>query len=374
VVANHQESNPKEEVVMSLRNWFSIALLASIFGRVHGVAFAGQEGQAPPQPGKVVIESDGTVQAPARSVPLSTFLSPEGKTYVTEHLKDMQNPPKGANGVPGFMRPYLDRDHEMFALDRTDERIAGVHVYSYVPKSGIATKNKTRVLINLHGGGFTGCWPGCAELESIPISSLMGIKVVSVDYREGPDYKFPAASEDVAAVYGELLKRYKAKNIGIYGCSAGGMLTAMSLAWFQSHGLPTPGAAGIYCASAGSSGGDASYIAYPLGEARIPPSAPGSPTRLGYLSAANEDDPLVSPLKVPAVLAKFPPTLLITATRDFALSGAIETDIQLTRAGVDSQSHVWDGLFHGFFYNADVPESKQAFDIMIKFFDKNLGK
>jgi len=34
----------------------------------------------------------------------------------------------------------------------------------------------------------------------------------------------------------------------------------------------------------------------------------------------------------------------------------------------------WEGLFHGFFYNPDVPESKDAYDVMIRFFDKDLGK
>ena len=43
--------------------------------------------------------------------------------------------------------------------------------YVYTPKGG--TANSRRVLINLHGGGFSGCWPACAELESIPIASLV---------------------------------------------------------------------------------------------------------------------------------------------------------------------------------------------------------
>src|SRR6185437_11230051 len=232
---------------------------------------------------KIVIQPNGTVEEPARAVPLSTFLSPAGKEYMTQHLQDMENPEmlKQQNGVPNFMRHYLDRDLELFSLDRKDEQIAGVHVFDYAPKAGISEENKHRVLINLHGGGFTGCWPGCAELESIPLSAMMGIRVISVDYREGPTYKFPAASEDVAKVYQELLKDYKSKNIGIYGCSAGGMLTAMSLAWFQTHGLPAPGAAGIYCAPAGPFGGDANYIAFPLGEARISSATP-SHSQLQY--------------------------------------------------------------------------------------------
>lgn len=335
-----------------------------------------QENPAPSPQQKVVIESDGTVEVPARSVPLSIFLSPVAKSYMTEHLKDMQDPEllKSDDGVPRFMKHYLERDEEQFALDRKDEKISGVHVFIYVPKTGIAPKNRNRVLINLHGGGFSGCWPGCAELESMPISALMRIKVVTVDYREGPEYKFPAASEDVAKVYTQLLKIYKPRNIGIYGCSAGGMLTAMSLAWFQTHGLPTPGADGIFCASAGAFGGDATYIAFPLGESRMPANRRTSEARLGYFAGANMKDPLVQPSNSPAVLAKFPPTLLISASRDFALSGATTTDILLTKAGVDSELHIWDGLFHGFFYNADVPESKEAFSIIEKFFDHHLGK
>jgi acetyl esterase/lipase len=343
---------------------------------VHGAAINAQQNTMPTLQQKIVIDPDGTVEAPARSVPLSSFLTPEAKAYVDEHLIDMQNPgkKKGTPGVPGFMMSMLEYDNATFAVDRKDTNIGGVHTYVYVPKAGVSLGNNRRVLINLHGGGFSGCWPGCAELESIPISALMQIKVVTVDYREGPEYKFPAASEDVAKVYQDLLKTYKAKNIGIYGCSAGGMLTAMSLAWFQDHHLPAPGAAGIYCASAGGSGGDAAYIAFPLGEARIPVPNPSGQSPLGYLSVANPKDPLVAPINSPEVLAKFPPTLLITATRDFAMSGTLNTNIALTKAGVDSELYVWDGLFHGFFYNAEVPESKDAFNIMIKFFDRHLGK
>lgn len=323
---------------------------------------------------KVVVEADGTVKIPAESVPLSSFLSPEAKAYVTQHLHDMQDPEivKQDNGVPRFMKTMLARDKEIFAVDQQDSHVGGVHAYVYSPKSGISEVNKQRVLINLHGGGFTGCWPGCAELESIPIAALMQIKVVSVDYREGPENKFPAASEDVASVYRELLKTYSPRSIGIYGCSAGGMLTAMSVAWFQTHGLPTPGAVGIYCASAGSFGGDATYIAFPFGEARVPVARPPGASQLGYFSTADPKDPMVSPIESPEVLAKFPPTLLITGTRDFAMSGTLYTNTQLTKQGVPTELHVWDGLFHGFFYNAEVPESRDAFNVMIKFFDRHL--
>jgi monoterpene epsilon-lactone hydrolase len=326
---------------------------------------------------KVVVQPDGTVDIPAQSAPVSTFLSPEAKAYLTHHLKDMQDPEilKQDAGVPRFMKPYIARDYEMFAFDKKDQKLGGVHVYVYTPKAGISPKNKDRVLINLHGGGFSGCWPGCAELESIPVATLGKIEVVSVDYREGPDNKFPAASEDVASVYQELLKSHKPQNIGIYGCSAGGMQTAMSIAWFQKHSIPLPGAIGIFCASAGSIfGGDALYTAMPLGEARLaPPMKPGMRPRLSYFADTDPKDPLISPVSDPDILAKFPPTLIITGTRGFELSSALYTHEQMVRLGVPAELNVWEGLFHGFFYNADVPESKDAFNVMIKFFDRHLG-
>lgn len=351
----------------------------AICGFVGAAVSAQKELESPSS--KVIVEANGTVHVPAESVPLSSFLTPAARTYMTEHLHQMQQPEliQQVQGVPRFMEPFLKRDDTLFAVSKTEEQIGGVHVYVYVPKAGISAKNTHRVLINLHGGGFSGCWPGCAELESIPISALMRIKVITVDYREGPKYKFPAASQDVANAYQELLKTYDARNIGIYGCSAGGMLTAESEAWFQTHSLPSPGAIGIYCAGAASFGGDSLYISTPAGEARMPSAVFGrapekGAQQLGYFSGTKPNDPLMAPINSPQMLAKFPPTLIITADRDMAMSDAIYTHEKLINAGADAELHVWEGLFHGFFYNADVPESRDAFTVMIRFFDRHLGQ
>ena len=41
---------------------------------------------------KVTVEQDGTVKIPSEAVPVSKFLSPEGKAYLIQHLHDMQDP------------------------------------------------------------------------------------------------------------------------------------------------------------------------------------------------------------------------------------------------------------------------------------------
>jgi monoterpene epsilon-lactone hydrolase len=154
---------------------------------------------------------------------------------------------------------------------------------------------------------------------------------------------------------------------------------ARGSAWFQTHGLPRPGALGIYSAGATQNGlGDGAFTAAPIGEAMPPPLWPPGQEprrgRAGYLAGADRHDPLVSPASSDEVLSKFPPTQVITGTRHFDLSAAVYTHTGLIKLGVEADLHVWEGLFHFFFLNPDVPESRDAYDVMVKFFDKHLGQ
>jgi acetyl esterase/lipase len=160
------------------------------------------------------------------------------------------------------------------------------------------------------------------------------------------------------------------------------MLTGMAVAWFQTHGLPRPGAVGLLCAGMtladNGFGGDAAYVTAAVGEGRAPPLPPSGPASdraaLAYFAGVSINDPLAAPATSPQVLAKFPPTLVVSGARGFELSSAVYTHSLLVKAGVDADLHVWEGMFHGFFYNTDVPESRDCFDVIVKFFDRKLGK
>ena len=173
---------------------------------------------------RCVVETDGTVQVPAQTVPMSAFLSPEAKAYVTQHLKDMQDPEilKQDAGVPRFMKGYLARDYELFAVDGKMRKSAAYTCTSTRRKRRVGEEQRSSV-DQSSWRRILGLLAGLRRTRIVPVSALGQIEVISVDYREGPDYKFPAASEDVAAVYQEMLKTHKPQNVGIYGCSAGGM-------------------------------------------------------------------------------------------------------------------------------------------------------
>jgi acetyl esterase/lipase len=335
----------------------------------------------------ITVDPDATVHFPPLAVPFSSFASPEAKQAYLDAVARpspfgdgphdvMRDIDRMRTGVNAASMPNLDHAKQLYPVKIETETIAGVTADIVTPAEGVPAGKRDKVLIELHGGGFLFGARITGQIESVPIAGLGKYKVIALDYREGPEDKFPAASEDVAAVYKELLKHYKPKNIGIYGCSAGGVLTGESMAWFQKEKLPIPGAIGIFCASgSGWSGGDSAYVTAPYGRTMPIVGTPHSQYSDGpYFSNADMNDPLVSPVVSPTVLAKFPPTLMMTGTRDVAMSAAVHTHAELVKAGVDADLHVWDGMGHAFFYDPTLPESKEAFAVVVKFFDRHLGR
>lgn len=353
---------------MRMRRW-----QAAMAGTALAMAPAGA--QTPP--------ADGTVSMDGVRVPLSDLMSAKGRDYLRHLIVDK---PFGAP-VPdikaerarqdGIMHGFLEPMRRRYAVNVAEERIGGIVTDVVTPAAGIAPENRNRILINLHGGGFTTGARTASLVESVPLAAIMRIKVVSVDYRMAPEVLFPAAGEDVEAVYRALLKTYRPDRIAIYGCSAGGMLTAEALARFHDKGLPMPAAAGVFCASLGALiAGDSGVLAGPLNGFKFPtpPGPRKAPPPLPYLAGAKADDPLAYPLASDAMLRAFPPTLFISGTRAFEMSAALNSHNALARVGVESQFHAWDGMFHGFFYNSELPESREAYDVMARFFTSHLAR
>ena len=75
------------------------------------------------------------------------------------------------------------------------------------------------------------------------------------------------------------------------------------------------------------------------------------------LYAAGEDlaNPLVSPLY--GDFAGFPPTYLVSGTRDMLLSDTVRVHRKLREAGVTADLNVFEGLPHGAYVG--VPDSRE---------------
>jgi acetyl esterase/lipase len=364
---------------MAPRLWILLLALA-----LAAAAHAQEPAQdAPPRP---TVDETGTVSGPAMSVPVSNFLSPEAQAALTQQLRNA-----AALGIPAALgidairartdemtKPKLDAWLKIYPADIESALIDGVRVDTVIPKSGIAPENTNRVLINAHSGGFMMGGKYGGLIEAVPLAGRGRVKVIAVDYRMAPEHTFPAASEDMAAVYRHVLKTTKPENVGIYGCSAGGTLTGQAITWFAAKGLPRPGAVGVMCSGLLPTfwfGGDSNQVsgllnAQPTNFGKRPANAPRD-----YFAGVDTNDPLITPALFPEVLKNFPPTLLVTGTRDIAMSNALATHAKLLQAGVETELFVAEGLGHGQFYMfPGTPENALAYDVIWRFFDKRLGR
>lgn len=344
-----------------------LAILCTIFA-VHT-----QAQQSTPQidANHTTIDADGTVRM-QRVVPLPQHLSPEAQAWLKRPASDQAAPQTQQQ-----RRAMLDASQlrhrgelqKMFAVEIKEASIAGVPVHDVVPKDA-KPAHPDRVLICLHGGGFTA--DSGSYSESIPVAALTGTRVVSVLYRLAPEAPFPAAVDDAVAVYRDLLKTYQPKHIGVFGSSAGAGLTLGMTVRLQQLKLPLPAALGAFSTPSDMvDGGDSSAL-YNADGLRGYVAIPGGPSDTDYVGTANRKDPVLSPLY--ADLHGMPPTLFLSSERDALLSATSIMHRAFLQAGDDAQLIVFEGLSHCFWNNNTLPETKEAWGYMAGFFNRELGR
>jgi acetyl esterase/lipase len=326
-----------------------------------------------PQQDSSYVDADGTAYV-YRIVPMPHTISPEAQKYLT---KPVSHPPPGSGVAENRTSTDAMQAHDsalnraLYPVNIEKSIVAGVPVLIVTPVAPIPADKADRVLICLHGGGFT--TDSGSLTESIPIAHLAQTKVVSVLYRLAPEHPFPAAVDDSVAVYKMLLQTYKPQHIAIYGASAGGILTAEVAAKIKQLGLPLPGALGIFTGSGDfSNTGDSTSIYSVVGLAtHTTPRKDGEQSISPYVGSTDPKDPILSPLY--SDLHGMPPTLFLSSTRDMMLSGTTILHRAYLRAGDDAQLVVFEALTHGFWYEAGLPESQEANKLIVHFFDVHLS-
>ncbi|WP_340589043.1 alpha/beta hydrolase [Erythrobacter alti] len=338
---------------------------------------AGQEHRGP------AFSEDGTVNVSAFDLPPSVLASDESRQAQEMRgripvgaMTTGQDPEIGARRatLARMLQPRVDLIQQMYPARVEEAVIAGVPVRIITPAEG--EFDPGRVLINLHGGAFNVCWESCSLIESIPIAVMGGYRVISVNYRMAPEHRHPAGVEDAAAVFGSLLEDYDPDSIGVFGCSAGGALTAQLAAYLPTNDMPQMGAAGIFGAGGVRfQSGDSAYIAANIDGSFPGPDVDGQLAQdltLGYFDGADYADPIISPALHPEVIASFPPTLITTGTRAMDLSPAIVTNSALLAQNVNSTLIVGEAMGHCYQYNPALPESREAYAATVRHFRQNL--
>lgn len=205
------------------------------------------------------------------------------------------------------------------------------------------TAPEALTVVYAHGGGYV---LGSAAV-AIPITSRLaasGLRVVSVDYRQPPERPFPAALDDVLAVY--LTLAAGDTPVALTGDSAGGALALSAAVMATAQGM-RPVAIALFS---------------PLLDHA---SVPGNPLtddeghRLidCYADDADPADPRLSPLR--ADLSGLPPVLVHAGADEPLAAQAREFQRKAAAAGVEITLDLWEHMWHTWHYH-DLPEADQA--------------
>jgi len=331
-----------------------------------------QSNPAAAQQDSATFDANGTGHI-TRIVPMPPTISTEAQKWLDSLDQKKPAPPESLAERRARTDDWRKTDsaeaRKLYPVKVEETSMGGVRTDVITP---LSASMPNRVLINLHGGGFNS--DSGSLIEGIPIASLAKIKVVSVYYRLAPENPFPAAVEDVVAVYKELLKTYAPRDMGIYGTSAGAILTCEVAVRLKQLGLPLPAALGIFSGLADFSRPGDSWQLFTLNglPGMLQPTYPDHLPDDSYVGKTDRRDPVLSPLF--ADLHGMPPTLLVTSTRDILLSGTTVLHRALLNAGDNAQLVVFEALPHAFWYHFQLPETKEALELMAKFFDEKVGR
>lgn len=261
---------------------------------------------------------------------------------------------------------------DKYSVSIEQDSIDGVNVYWLTPDT-LDPKHEGHLFVNLHGGGYIMGAGMSGNNEAVLIAARAKVKVLAVDYRMPPEYPAPAGLNDVAAVWKHLLKTRSADSMALGGTSAGGGLTLGSTHKFKDLGLELPGA--LYAGTPGvdcHKTGDSHYINEGIDRALV--SWHGTLRMICedlYPGELGAKHPYVSPLR--GEFENFPPTYLISGTRDLLLSDTVLVHRKLRRAGVEADLHVCEGQSHADYSSVwDSPESREHYAELNVFLLKHL--
>lgn len=212
------------------------------------------------------------------------------------------------------------------------------------------------VIVYYHGGGWVIADRKVYDSGARGLSKAANAIVVSVDYRQAPEHKFPAPWDDALASYKWTLAnastfKGNSKLIALAGESAGGNLALATAVAARDAGLQAPKHVLAVYPITQSSTNTASYlenaVAMPLNRAMMQWFFDKT-----IRSEADLKDPRIQ--LVDADLKGLPSVTLINARIDPLRSDGEKMEDALKKAGVQVERRDYEGVTHEFFGTAAV--------------------
>jgi len=239
---------------------------------------------------------------------------------------------------------------------REPAEVAGVPGAWFTPRDGAQVED--RVVVYLHGGAYIYGSVDTHEELIGRVALAARARVLALNYRLAPEHPFPAAIEDVVAVYRALLPEGTSPARVLFaGDSAGGGLAAAALLALREAGAPLPAGAVLICPWVDKSAREGSMIENePYDWAS---RADADVWAKAYLGGADPRDGRASPAF--ADLKGLPP-LLVQVGEAETLRDQVRAFVDRARAaGVEVEFELAPGMIHNWhIFAATLPEARAA--------------
>jgi monoterpene epsilon-lactone hydrolase len=327
-----------------------------------------------------VMALSTTLLAQTHQIPVPTTVSKPMAAAVAAPVADLWlKAPKSVSDWQAIASEYADTvgrsalsDAKALNVDVQATKIASVNVYVLTPKT-IDQDKADKIIFYIHGGGYILGHGASGIVEALPMAADHHYKVVCVDYRMAPEFPFPAAIDDAFAVYQELVKTHGADNIAVMGTSTGGAMTLILA--LQAHDAKVPMPAALISGTPWSDMdkiGDSYFVND--GVDNVLGSYDGLiKTAVEYYAKGHDlKDPLLSPVYASDdALQAFPPTLLISGTRDLFLSNTVRMHTRLLLNKAPAELIVHEALSHAqYYFVTDAPETENHYRLLDDFLDR----
>ncbi len=271
------------------------------------------------------------------------------------------------------------RNRRFLATDRSKpgpmvqikpDQLAGLPVEWVRPRS-LTQPDTAPICLYLHGGAFAmGGLNSHRDLAS-QFAQRAQIRLLMVDYRLAPEHPFPAALDDVLAVYRALLAQgIPAQRLLLGGDSAGGNLALGTAQAIRAQGLAPPAALVLFSPWLDLTGHSPSRQANAASDVMLSQQVLDEAAAL-YASGLPLDDARLSPLFGP--LAGLPPCLMVASSAEILIDDARRLKQLLLAAGGQVELLEWANTPHAFPVMARyLPEGRAALDQTARFIRQRL--
>jgi monoterpene epsilon-lactone hydrolase len=311
-----------------------------------------------------------------RFIGVPTSISQQAQQFLSMDLFGDSADPLDPGDVDGW-RAKIETSNEMLIavlgpeVDQLGSTVAsraidGVPVFVVVP-DGVDSGTDQPIYLDIHGGALVMGGGKACEVMAQKMAAQVQMPTWSVDYRMPPDHPYPAALDDVLAVYKSLLDVQAPERIVVGGGSAGGNLAAALILRARDEGLPLP-AALVLLTPEGDLTESGDSFQTNLGIDCILTASLADSIAL-YADGHDLHDPYLSPI-FGDLSTPFPPTFLQTGTRDLFLSNTVRMHRKLRSGGVDAELHVFEAMPHGGFFGA--PEDDEMTAELRRFLTRHL--